>query len=106
MTNSELFWAIAADLQAQDPRVVEGTLMKGRCLRVGKEFLALADYKGGGMVVKLNRMRVEHMIAYGGGRPFAPAGRMFKEWVELPEPDGERWAEVLREGVALAVGRG
>ena len=27
--------------------VVEGTIMNGRCLRVGKECLALVDYKGG-----------------------------------------------------------
>lgn len=106
MTKSELFWMLAAELQAEDPRVVEGTIMKGRCLRVGKEFLALADFKGGGMVVKLNRKRVEYAIAYEGGLPFGPAGRMFKEWVELPEPDAARWAAVLREAVVLAVARG
>jgi hypothetical protein len=106
MNPSELFWTLAAELQAEDPRVVEGTIMKGRCLRVGKEFLALADFKGGGMVVKLNRLRVEHLIAYEGGLPFAPAGRMFKEWVELPEPDAAQWAAVLREGVKLAAAKG
>jgi len=33
--------------------IVESTIMNGRCLRVGKEFLALVDYKGSGLVVKL-----------------------------------------------------
>jgi hypothetical protein len=29
---------------SEDARVVEGTIMNGRCLRVGEEFLALVDY--------------------------------------------------------------
>ena len=52
-----MFWDLAAELQAEDPRVVEGTIMNGRCLRVGKEFLALVDYKGSGLVAKLPRAR-------------------------------------------------
>ena len=46
MKAEELFWRLAAELQAGDPRIAEGTIMNGRCLRVGKEFLALVDYKG------------------------------------------------------------
>ena len=38
-----LFWSLAADLMSQHASVVEGTIMNGRCLRVGSEFLALAD---------------------------------------------------------------
>lgn len=49
----DLFWSIANELHQEDPRVVEGTIMNGRCLRVGEEFLALVDYKGSGLVVKL-----------------------------------------------------
>ncbi len=41
MKPEDLFWKLAAELQADDPRIVEGTIMNGRCLRVGKEFLAL-----------------------------------------------------------------
>jgi hypothetical protein len=42
----ELFWRLAAELQRDDPRIQEGTIMSGLCLRVRKEFLALVDYKG------------------------------------------------------------
>ncbi len=49
----------------EDPRVVEGTLMGGRCARVGEEFLALVDYKGSGLVVR----------AAGGARRGAGGGR-------------------------------
>src|SRR5688572_8590671 len=42
---SKLFWKLAAKLTLEDPRVIEGTIMNGRCLRVDGEFLALVDYK-------------------------------------------------------------
>jgi hypothetical protein len=41
VTAEELFWRLAAELQTEDSRIAEGTIMNGRCLRVGKEFLAL-----------------------------------------------------------------
>ncbi len=100
MTSEELFWELASELRAEDPRVVEGTIMNGRCLRVGKEFLALVDFKGSGLVVKLPRERVEELIDQGKGKPFAPAGRIFKEWLSVPKPDRRRWRALLLEGVA------
>jgi hypothetical protein len=101
MTAEELFWRLAAELQSDDSRIVEGTIMNGRCLRVGKEFLALVDYKGSGLVVKLPRARVTELIEGGAGQPFAPAGRAFREWVSVPKPDRRRWLALLREGVAF-----
>jgi len=95
----ELFWNLAADLQKTDPRIVESSIMNGRCLRLGKEFLALVDYKGSGLVVKLPAARVAELIASGTGRPFAPAGRVFREWLSVPEPDRKRWLALLREGI-------
>jgi hypothetical protein len=97
-----LFWDLAAELIAQVPDVAEGTIMNGRCLRVGKEFLALVDYKGSGLVVKLSKERVAEIIGSGAGQAFAPAGRVFMEWVSVPKPDRRRWRALLREGVALA----
>lgn len=99
-----LFWGLGAELMAEDASVVEGTIMNGRCLRVGKDFLALVDYKGSGLVVKLTAQRVAELIATGVGQPFAPAGRVFKEWVAVPKADRRRWASLLREGVAVAKG--
>jgi hypothetical protein len=101
MKAEELFWGLAAELQAEEPRVVEGTIMSGRCLRVGKEFLALVDYKGSGLVVKLPKDRVAELIGSGVGQPFAPAGRVFKEWLSVPKPNRRRWSSLLREGVAF-----
>lgn len=101
MKTDDLFWRIAAELMREDPRVVEGTIMSGRCLRVGHEFLALVDYKGSGLVVKLPRARVAQLIEAGAGQSFAPAGRSFKEWLSVPKADRRRWLSLLREGVAF-----
>ncbi|WP_437526406.1 hypothetical protein WME79_40915 [Sorangium sp. So ce726] len=106
MTTSpeDLFWRLAAELERIDPRITEGTIMNGRCLRVGKEFLALVDHKGSGLVVKLPRERVAELIETGVGKPFGPAGKVFKEWLSVPTPDRRRWLQLLREGIEF-VGR-
>lgn len=96
----DLFWNLAAELQAENPRVVGGTIMNSRCLRVDREFLTLVDYKGSGLVVKLPKSRVAELIASGAGQPFAPAGKVFKEWISVPKPDRRLWRSLLREGVA------
>ena len=101
MDPADLFWELAAELRAEDERIVEGTIMNDRCLRVGKEFLALVDFKGSGLVVKLPRARVAELIESGKGQAFAPAGRVFKEWLSVPKPDRRRWRALLREGIAF-----
>ena len=93
----ELFWELIDELRFEDPRVEEGTIMGGRCARVAGEFLGLVDFKGSGMVIKLPRRRVDELIADGVGRPFAPAGKVLREWVALPNPDKAQWAAMLRE---------
>ena len=95
----DLFWRLAAEVQRSDPRIQEGTIMNGRCLRVGKEFLALVDYKGSGLVVKLPKKRVDELIESGVGQSFAPAGKVFREWLSVPKPDRRRWLLLLREGI-------
>jgi hypothetical protein len=105
MKAEDLFWELVAELKGEDPRIVEGTIMNGRCVRVGEEFLALADFKGSGLVVKLPRTRVDELIDEGVGRPFAPAGKIFKEWLSVPKPDRRRWRALLREGVDFVGGR-
>jgi len=100
-TDESVFWELIDELQIDDPRVEEGTIMGGRCARVDGEFLALVDFKGSGLVVKLPRERVQELIDQGVGQPFAPAGKVFKEWVGVPTRDRRRWRSLLREGVAF-----
>ena len=96
-TDESLFWELIEELQHEDPRVEEGTIMSGRCARVAGEFLGLVDYKGSGMVVKLPKERVAELIEQGVGQPFAPAKKVFKEWVSVPKRDRRRWRALLRE---------
>lgn len=100
-TDEDVFWELIAELQLEDPRVEEGTIMNGRCVRVAGEFLGLVGYRGSGMVVKLPRTRVDELIAAGIGEPFAPAEKVFREWVSIPKRDRRRWRSLLREGVAF-----
>jgi len=93
------FWTLVDELREEDSRVDEGTMMGRRCARVDGEFLALVGFRDHGMVVKLPSTRVDELVADGTGRPFAPAGRVFREWVSVPDP--EDWPRLLREGVAF-----
>lgn len=98
---SILLWDLAVELQAADERVVEGTIMSSPCLRVGKEFLAMNHHKKQGLVVKLPADRVAELIEAGQGESFAPAGKVFKEWLAVTEVDETRWRELLNEGIAF-----
>lgn len=106
MNAEELFWDIAEELQSEDTRIVEGKIMSSRCLRVDDEFLAMANArKDWGLVVKLPRERVDELVQAGSGQPFAPAGKVFKEWISVPEPNRERWRALLLEGVDFVAPR-
>jgi len=100
-TDESLFWELIEELQLEDPRVEEGTIMGGRCARVAGEFLGLVDYKGSGMVVKLPKARVAELIDQGHGQPFAPANKVFKEWLSVPKRDRRRWRSLLHESIAF-----
>ena len=100
-TPEALFWDLVYELRETDERIEEGTIMGGRCARVSGEFLGLVDFKGSGMVVKLPRHRVDELIEAGIGQTFAPAGKVFREWVAIPIPDARRWTALLREAVAF-----
>ncbi len=104
ITDEDVFWELIDELQIDDPRIEEGTIMGGRCARVDGEFLALVSYKDAGLVVKLPRERVQELIDVGVGQPFAPANRVFKEWVSVPKRDRRRWRSLLREGVEFVAG--
>ena len=101
LSNEQLFWDLVGSLQLENPRLEEGTIMGGRCVRVAGEFLALVDFKGSGLVVKLPRERVAELIAQGVGRHFAPAGKVFQEWVSIPAANPRQWRALLLEGIAF-----
>ncbi|MFA9566011.1 MAG: hypothetical protein ACERLM_15115 [Acidimicrobiales bacterium] len=100
-SQSEPFWETAEPLMAEGI-LEEGTIMGGRCVRttVG-EFVGMPNHEGPGLVVKLSRDRVDELIGAGRGQSFAPAGKVFKEWVLVEDHDAEEWDALLRESVAF-----
>ncbi len=97
---SDEFWDAATSLLAEGI-IDEGTIMGGPCVRSAGEFVGMPHHKGDGIVVKLPRDRVDALIAAGDGRSFAPAGKVFKEWVLVEAFDEGRWQDLLRESVSF-----
>jgi hypothetical protein len=97
-----LFWELAAPLLA-DPAVSRSTMMGYPCLRADGAFFASIEPATGHLIIKLAAIRVAELIAAGEAAPFAPAGRVFREWAAVADPDPERWRELLREARAFAV---
>ena len=89
------FWDLAAPLLARDD-TEEGTIMSTRCLRVNGDFCAMVT-SSGQLVVKLPAPRVLDLIELGQGEPFAPAGKVFKEWLGVVGDDEQEWDTLLQE---------
>lgn len=97
------FWKIADEFLATRG-ITEGSLMGFPCLRVKGEFFATCDHRTGGLIVKLPRTRVQELIEQGRGAPFAPAGKVFKEWVLVEKRDGRRWRALMHEAEGFVQG--
>lgn len=98
------FWDLAAELQADDPAVAEGTIMSSRCMRVHGEFFSAMFPNEQALVVKLPEDRVSELIDAGEGQPFAPAGKVFREWVAVPALDEDRWRVLMAEARDFVAG--
>lgn len=81
--------------------ITEGTMMGFPCLRVKGAFFASQDHRSKELIVKLDRARVAELVNTGIGEPFAPNGRVFKEWVVIAGTDEELWRHLLGEARAF-----
>jgi hypothetical protein len=103
MNGEALFWDLAEALYP-DPAVSRSTMMGLPCLRHDGRFFASLDRKTQALLVKLPQQRVQQLIRDGHGQPFSPAGRVFREWVAVAEPDERRWGSLLHEAKTHAGG--
>ncbi len=101
--DDERFWEVVEPFLGAG-RLEEGTIMSSRCVRADGEFVAMAEHRVGDLVVKLPKQRVQELIAEGAGLPFAPAKRVFSEWVQVPQTEHERWEALIDESIDFVGG--
>lgn len=103
--NHRLFWEVAEPYLAAGV-LVEGTMMGHQCLRLAATdgFVATIERSNGNLVVKLPKARVADLIDAGDGMPFAPAKKVFGEWVEVSVADERRWCELMEESMEFVGG--
>ena len=94
------FWDLAEPYLSSGA-LVEGTMMGHQCLRTGgsNQFVATIERETGNLVVKLPKARVAELVEDGTGASFAPAGKVFKEWVAVADFDEQRWTALLEESM-------
>jgi hypothetical protein len=92
-----LFRQLTDLLSHDDGRVTQSTMMGFPCLRVDDKFCACVERATGDLILKLPAERVNDLVRTGTGRPFAPNGRVFKEWVACPTPARGFWSDLLSE---------
>jgi hypothetical protein len=85
-----------------DPAIGRATMMGYPCVRLAGRFLACYDDKQRSLVVKLPRDRVTELIDNRIGAPFAPAGKVFGEWISIPTVDRDLWQRLLAESIDFA----
>ena len=93
---TQLFWELAEDMLAQ-PSVARSTMMGYPCLRADGAFFACVEDGTGHLIVKLPATRVTELLAAAQALPFAPNGRVFREWAAFPDPDRDEWVALLDE---------
>ena len=97
----DLLWQVAEPLLAKGT-VSRGTMMGQPCLLFDGDFVAMADFRTGDLIVKLAENRVSELIETGDAERFAPAGRVFRQWAQVVVVDPELWMDLLNEAVAFA----
>lgn len=78
--------------------------MRFPCLRVDGEFFAAPEHRSGDLIVKLPETRVEELIGAGIGVEFAPAGKVFREWVRVAKRDPDLWDGLLADARSFVAG--
>ena len=101
--DDDLFWSLAQPL-LDSGQAEEGMLMRFPCLRVAGEFFAAPEHRTGDLIVKLPEAQVEELIGAGRGAEFAPAGRVFREWVLISDRDPDLWATLLDDARSFVAG--
>jgi hypothetical protein len=94
--DADRFWACAEPFLALSG-VSRSTMMGLPCLRIDGQFFASYDRRTGDLLVKVDAVRVEELLAIGDAHAFAPAGRRFREWAAISPAQEPSWGALLQE---------
>lgn len=104
ITAGEATFAALAAALLERPGVERSTMMGLPCLRLDGAFFASCDRRTGDLLVKLPEARVDELVESGRARPFAPAGRRFRQWAAVPIERRRSWKRLIDEAFELAAG--
>jgi hypothetical protein len=105
MSSGQEAWErIGTELMATDPSIDWSTMMGLPCLRVDGAFFASLDKRSGDLVVKLPADEVGARIERGAGKPFAPAGKVFREWLAIEAGDVAAWRAAMADALSFVRG--
>ena len=97
---AELYWDLTERTLAVGAD--RSTMMGLPCVRLNGQFFASADRETGDLIVKLPASRVDELLGAGLAVSFAPAGRRFKEWAQIPDRNVSLWTDLLDEALEFA----
>ena len=95
------FWTLAEPWLTK-PDVAKATMMGFPCLRRNGVFFVSIEHKGDGLIIKLPKTRVIEALINEEGEPFAPNGRVFKEWLRVPYALHPTWPNLMAEAYDFA----
>lgn len=98
-TGQETWQRLGDELVAADPAISWSTMMGYPCLRVDGAFFASLDKRSGDLLVKLPADEVSARVTSGAGRSFAPAGKVFREWLALSPGTEDDWRAAMKEAL-------
>ena len=93
---------LSEELLASDPAISRSTMMGLPCLRLDGAFFASLDKRNGDLIVKLAADDVSSRIERGDGRSFAPAGKVFREWLAIDPGTDDAWRSALADALDFA----
>lgn len=103
MNESSARWEQLADeMEAADPSISRSTMMGLPCLRLAGAFFASLDKRNGDLIVKLSADEVAARVARAEGHSFAPAGKVFREWLAIGSASQDDWRTALGDALAFA----
>ena len=99
---ADLWGRLSEELLASDPVIARSTMMGLPCLRLDGAFFASLDKRSGDLLVKLPADEVSARVERGEGRAFAPAGRVFREWLAIDPGSEQEWRDAMAVALEFA----